>query len=137
MLNQYFRGDFSTEVDWISGAYMMFPAAILRQLPGGKLDERFFMYVEDELWCYQFKELGYTNYFLSDVSVVHIANASTEPSKQLKILKTIIDHELQLMVYMHGKGFYYQCLKAIFCFKEYSRYYIKVLAWKLFNKKIR
>ncbi len=58
MMNQYFKGDFNTYCDWVSGAFIMFRTSILQQLEGNKLDERFFMYSEDELWCYQFMELG-------------------------------------------------------------------------------
>jgi GT2 family glycosyltransferase len=137
MLNQYFRGDFDVEVDWVSGAFMMFPRKILEQLPARKLDERFFMYGEDELWCYHFQQLGYRNYFLSTTSVVHIANASTAPSKQLQLLKTMIAHELEIMREMHGCGLYYQTLKAIFLTKEYGRYWVKVLVWKMTGKKVR
>jgi hypothetical protein len=137
MLNQYFRGDFDTEVDWVSGAFMLFPKKVMEQLPAQKLDERFFMYGEDELWCYQFKQLGFQNYFLSTTSVVHIANASTEPAKQLQLLKTMIAHELEIMQEMHGRGLYYHMLKALFLAKEYGRYWVKVLVWKLAGKKVR
>ncbi|RYZ55401.1 MAG: glycosyltransferase family 2 protein [Sphingobacteriales bacterium] len=137
MLNQYFKGDFNTEADWVSGAFMMIPAKLIRQLPGRQLDDRFFMYAEDELWCYQFRQLGHPGYFYAEASVVHIANASTEPGKQLSLLKTIIDHELVLMRLMYGIGFYYQVLRAVFLAKEYGRYYAKVFIWKLSGKKIR
>lgn len=137
MLNQYFRGDFDTEVDWVSGAFMLFPKKVVEQLPEQKLDERFFMYGEDELWCYQFKKLDYKNYFLSTTSVVHIANASTEPSKQLQLLKTMISHELEIMQEIHGRGLYYHILKSLFLTKEFGRYYIKVLVWKVVGKKVR
>lgn len=137
MLNQYFNGDFDTECDWVSGAFLMFPKRILEALPEQKLDERFFMYGEDELWCLQFRELGYRNYFFSGTSVVHIANASTEPAKQLRLLKTMIDHELVITAHKHGRGFYYFTFRVIFCTKEYGRYYIKLLLWRVLGKKLR
>ena len=137
MLNQYFKGDFNTYCDWVSGAFMMFPAALLRQLPGGKLDERFFMYGEDELWCYQFSELGHPSFYLSETTVIHIANASTSPEKQLKLLETIIDRELEIMAYRKGKSGYYYIFRTIFTTKELLRYYIKVAIAKMFKYRMR
>lgn len=137
MLNQYFRGDFDTYCDWVSGAFFMFRKKILNDLPERKLDERFFMYGEDQLWCYQFRQAGYKCYFLSDTRLIHIANASTEPAKQLKLLKTMISHELEIMRYRKGASLYYYLFSVIFVTKERGRYYIKLLAQKLFNYRIR
>lgn len=137
MLNQYFKGDFDTQVDWVSGAFMMFPASLMGKLVGKKLDERFFMYGEDELWCYQFKEVGYKNFYISGTSVVHLMSASTEPSKQLKLLKTYIAHEMVVMEYAHGKSLYYHVFRLIFIAKEMFRYYIKVALTKIFKYHLR
>jgi GT2 family glycosyltransferase len=137
MLNQYFRGDFSTEVDWVSGAFMMFSKSILSELPGNKLDERFFMYGEDQLWSYQFSALGYHNYYYSNASVFHIANASTEPGRQLRLLRRMMKSELEVMEYRKGKGAYYYLFATILLVKEMGRYYVKSLVWQLFKRKIR
>lgn len=137
MLNQYFKGDFDTECDWVSGAFMMFYREHLHKLPDHKLDERFFMYGEDHLWCYQFAEHGIKSYFLSTASVIHIANASTEPTKRLKLLRTALKHELEIMAYRKGKGLYYHIFKLIYSSKEKARYYISDIVLRVFNKRIR
>lgn len=137
MLNQYFKGDFDTYCDWVSGAFFMFRKEILNDLPERKLDERFFMYGEDQLWCWQFRNAGYKCYFLSDAKLIHIANASTEPAKQLKLLKTMISHELEIMRYRKGSSLYYYLFSLIFVAKERGRYYIKLLAQKMLNYRIR
>ncbi len=137
MLNQYFKGDFDTECDWVSGAFMMFYKKHLDLLPGQKLDERFFMYGEDHLWCYQFAEHGIKSYFLSTASIIHIANASTEPSKRLKLLQTALKHELEIMAYRKGKHLYYHIFKIIYTTKEKARYYITDIVLKIFKKRIR
>lgn len=136
MLNQYFNGDFSTYCDWVSGAFMMFRKEALQDLPEKKLDERFFMYGEDQLWCYQIKQAGYKNYFAANATVIHIANASTKLSKQFRILKIIIDRELAIMRERKGTGLYYQLFKAVYVTKDMLRMYIKILAYKLLGKKI-
>ena len=137
MLNQYFKGEFNTPCDWVSGAFMMFNKRLLNLLPEHKLDERFFMYGEDQLWCYQFDTLGFPSYYLAETTVVHINNASTKPSKQLQLLKKFIDLELYLVAYRKGRSLYYYTFKVIFTAKEMSRYYIKALAFMLFKYRIR
>ena len=137
MMNQYFKGDFNTYCDWLSGAFIMFRTSILNELEGNKLDERFFMYSEDELWCYQFMELGYRNYYLADTTVIHLLNASVEPAKQLRLLKTYIKHQMIIMDYVHGKNWYYYLFQAIFTAKEMFRYYVKLVLDKVFKYKLR
>lgn len=137
MLNQYFHGDYSTYADWVSGAFMMFRRSLLEKLPGHKLDERFFMYGEDQLWCYQFSLLGFRNYYLADTTVIHIHNASTAPSKQLQLLKKFLALELTIMEYRKGRKPYYYIFSGILTAKEMLRYYIKVIAYKAFGYKIR
>ena len=137
MLNQYFKGDYSTYCDWVSGAFMMFDKTLLSRLPGQILDERFFMYGEDQLWCYQFTQLGYRSYYLSDTTVIHILNASTEPAKQLLLTQKFIGLELNIMEYRKGKSLYYYLFSLILSVKEMSRLWIKMIVYKLFKFKIR
>ncbi len=137
MFNQYFHGDYNTYCDWVIGAFMMFNKSLLDDLPGKKLDERFFMYGEDQLWCYQFYELGFKSYYLADTTVIHINNASTEPSKQLKLLKKFLELELVIIAYRKGKGIYYHTFSFILTIKEMFRYYVKVLVYKIFKYKMR
>lgn len=137
MLNQYFRGDFNTECDWISGAFFMFRKELLDLLPDGKLDERYFMYGEDALWCYQLGRLGYCCYFLADTQVIHIENASTPPDKQLKIEKRNLQRELDLMALIHGKGLYYFIFRLIFIPKIMMRYRIRTLLYHLLGRHVK
>lgn len=137
MLNQYFHGDYNTYADWVSGAFMMFRKDILQKMPEKKLDERFFMYGEDQLWCYQFAQLGYKNFYLADTTVIHIHNASTAPSRQIHISKKFLNQEMKIMEYRIGKTPYYYLFSFIYTTKELSRYYIKLLVLKLFGHNIR
>jgi GT2 family glycosyltransferase len=115
----------------------MFRKNALEKLPGKKLDERFFMYGEDQLWCYQFQEQGYKNFFLADTKLVHIANASTEPKKQRKLMKTMLANEFKIMEYRKGRSFYYYTFRLIFSLKEYLRHYIKIVASTIFKLQIK
>jgi GT2 family glycosyltransferase len=124
MLNQYFKGDFNVYCDWVSGAFMMFRRSVLDIYPDKKLDERFFMYGEDQLWCYQFLQAGYKNYYLSETKVVHIGSASTAKSKRLSVLKTMIKNELIFARVRRRSILYRWVFSLLFAAKEYARFYI-------------
>lgn len=137
MLNQYFRGDRNTWCDWVSGAFFMFHRSLLHEMPGNKLDERYFMYGEDQLWCLQAQQLGYPSYYYAGTTVTHIHAASTAPAKQLQLLKKFLALELDIMAIQKGKTLYYYLFSAILTFKEMMRYYIKVFALKVLGRNIR
>lgn len=58
-----------SQVDWVSGAFMMIRQEIFRKLKG--FDEHFFMYVEDMEICFRAKKLGFHTYFYPNVNVLH------------------------------------------------------------------
>lgn len=137
MLGQFFQHDESVEADWVNGAYFLLPRSVIQQLPGGKLDERFFMYAEDVLWCEQIKNLGYKIFFLADTTIIHISSGSTDLSKQLRLRKLMMKHELAIMAERKGKGLYYVCFCVLFQAKEWLRYSIKWIVFKLSGRLIR
>ena len=114
MLGKYFKHDENMECDWVNGA--------------------FFMYGEDQLWCIQFMQLGCRIHFFSGTSIIHIHSGSTKPGKVLGLRKVMIKNELEITRYRFGKGIYYFTLKFIFLFKEYSRFMVKWVVWKLTGK---
>ncbi len=137
MLNQYFYGDRNTWCDWVSGAFFMFHRQMLDKMPEHKLDERYFMYGEDQLWCLQAQQMGYPGYYYAGTTVTHIHAASTAPAKQLQLLKKFLALELDIMAIRKGKTLYYYLFSAILTIKEMMRYYIKVFALKVLGKNIR
>lgn len=137
MLGQFFQHDESLEADWVNGAYFLSPKSVIQLLPGGKLDERFFMYGEDVLWCEQIKNLGYKIYFQANTTIIHISSGSTDLAKQLRLRKVMVKHELAIMAQRKGKGVYYTCFSLLFVGKEYLRYSIKWLVFKITGRLIR
>lgn len=137
MLGKYFRHDETVECDWVNGAFFMFPRSILSKLPGKKLDDRFFMYGEDQLWCEQIKRLGYSILFYAGAAIVHINSGSTEPKKQLNLRKTMMKHELEIMKERKGKGAYYFLFKLIYVAKEGTRNFIKRLVFLISGRQMR
>jgi GT2 family glycosyltransferase len=131
MLGKYFRYDVDIECDWIGGAFFMVPKRIIDLLPDKKLDERFFMYGEDQIWCDQIRKLGYKIFFFSGTTVIHIYSGSTKLSKQIAMRKLHMKHELKIMELRKGRGLYYYIFKAIFVTKETARNLIKSIVLRL------
>lgn len=63
------------EVDVLAGAFMMVRRNVFSKLNG--FDELFFMYGEDIDMSYRIQQLGYKNYYLADVIIVHFKGEST------------------------------------------------------------
>lgn len=137
MLGKYFRHDLNMKCDWVNGAFFIFPKSVLDQLPGKKLDDRFFMYAEDQLWCEQIKKLGYDILFYSETSIIHINSGSTDISKQLQLRKTMMKHELEMMRLRKGRGLYYFVFKLIYVAKEATRNFIKAIIFRISGKLVR
>lgn len=137
MLGKYFANDRSCEADWVNGAFFMIPANVVRELPGQQLDDRFFMYGEDVLWCEQIKQLGYRIFFYADTTIIHIAGASTAFKKQLLLRKVMIRHECAIVALRKGKGLYYALFCVLYAGKEYVRYLIKWGVFSVTGKLIR
>ncbi len=70
-LGAYFDHQSNAICDWTWGTFMMIPTEIISKMPDGKLNDYYFMYVEDMQWCYDIKKIGYEVAFLSDAKVVH------------------------------------------------------------------
>lgn len=137
MLGKYFRHNETVEADWVNGAFFMFPRKILNELPGNKLDDRFFMYAEDQLWCWQIKRLGYRIVFYAETTIIHINSGSTALEKQLSLRTVIRKNELEIIRERKGKGFYYQVFNALYTFKEWARNLVKKIWFRLTGKLLR
>lgn len=137
MLGKYFRHDEDMDCDWINGAFFLFRKDILERFPGKKLDARFFMYGEDQLWCEQIKNLGHGSTFFAGTTIKHINSGSTDISKQLALRKIMMKHELQIMKERKGSGLYYFFFKLIYAMKEGGRNLLKAIYYRLTGKMIR
>ncbi|HMK26574.1 MAG TPA: glycosyltransferase family 2 protein [Chitinophagaceae bacterium] len=137
MSGKYFRHDENMECDWVNGAFFLFPREVFDQLPGKKLDDRFFMYGEDQLWCEQIKNMGYKILFYSGTTIIHINSGSTDQAKLSMLRKTMMKHELEIMRQRKGKGMYYFIFKIIFVTKEATRNLIKSMLFSLTGRRLR
>lgn len=71
----YLDEDQSTEVDAVIGAFLMVRRETIEQI--GPLDERFFMYCEDEDWCFRAKRAGWKVVYYPEAVVTHHKGSST------------------------------------------------------------
>lgn len=76
LLGPFFDHNSTVRADWVWGAALMIPRAVLDQLPGKQLDEQYFMYWEDVQWCKDIRSLGYEIYFFAGATIVHIQEGS-------------------------------------------------------------
>jgi GT2 family glycosyltransferase len=123
MLHHYFDHQSFANCDWVWGAFMMFPRRIITELKGQKLSDDFFMYCEDVLWCWDFKQLGYQIHFLPQAKVMHVHKGSVSKDKWLRIRTTSIRNHAAFM-----KNFYtdwrWYLFAAIFYTKQYGALWI-------------
>lgn len=137
MLGKYFRHDRPLECDWLNGAFLLFHRRLIDRFPDKKLDERFFMYAEDQLWCEQAMELGHRNYFTTVTTIVHINSGSSSVKRQLNNRQTMFRHELVLVRRRKGFGLYFLLFAGLFGAKEYSRNAIKWAYYQLTGRLLR
>lgn len=137
MLGKYFRHDKTIDCDWVNGAFFLFSRNTLNRLPGQKLDDRFFMYAEDQLWCEQVQKLGLFNVFFAGTTIIHINNGSTSVSRQLQLRNSMMKNELVIMKDRKGKGLYYYVFALIYTGKERARNMIKKIIYKLSGRLVR
>lgn len=75
----YLNEDAINEVDAVIGAFLMIRRETVEQI--GLLDERFFMYCEDEDWCFRAKKEGWKVYYNPQAQIIHYKGSSTKKRK--------------------------------------------------------
>jgi GT2 family glycosyltransferase len=82
----YLDPDLLTEVDAVSGSFMMLRKDVLDMV--GYLDEDYFMYGEDLDLCWRIKQAGYKIFYVPYTEIIHFKGEST---KKVPVLKSIGD----------------------------------------------
>jgi GT2 family glycosyltransferase len=72
LLGSFFNYKENVEVDWVWGTFFFFEKKNLSSFKSQRLNDDFFMYCEDLLWCYEFKLKKYKNYYLADTAIFHL-----------------------------------------------------------------
>ena len=67
----------------VVGAFMLLKKSIYNEIEG--FDESFFMYFEDDDFCYRIARLGYQNYYVPTTKCIHFKGESTLRDKQFQV----------------------------------------------------
>ncbi|MCA9874348.1 MAG: glycosyltransferase family 2 protein [Anaerolineales bacterium] len=80
LLDRYYVRDVpdqqTAEVDWVTGACMMAPSALVEAVGG--LDEAYYMYSEELDWCRRIKAAGWRIVYLPEAQIIHYEGKSSE-----------------------------------------------------------
>lgn len=80
LLDHYYVRDLPddkiADVDWVTGACMMAPRAVVEAVGG--LDEAYFMYSEELDWCRRIKNAGWRIVYLPAAQIIHYEGKSSE-----------------------------------------------------------
>lgn len=68
-------GERACTVDWVAGACLMVRREVVDTV--GLLDEDYWMYSEETDWCYRIHQAGWNIYYLPEIEIIHIGEASS------------------------------------------------------------
>jgi len=102
-------------VDWVEGSCFLVKKAVFDQV--GRLDEKFFMYVEEMEFCYRARQLAdWQTWYYPQAAVHHLVRGSS-PEGEQKAIKWI--HEgLRYFYQKHFAGWQRNVLECLLRFKE-------------------
>ena len=128
----YIDIDSINEVDAISGAFMVIPNRVIKEV--GCLDERFFMFGEDIDLCHRIKDAGYSVYYNPNTEIIHYKGESVKsaPYDMINIFYSAMD--LYFKKYVHK----YKYWRFINIFVQLGLFLRKIISYikLLFNKSI-
>ncbi len=75
-LSSFFNHKTDIYSDWVWGTFFLFKKQFLSDLPGNRLNDKYFMYCEDMKWCYDFKKAGKRIYYFAGTKLIHIGGQS-------------------------------------------------------------
>jgi GT2 family glycosyltransferase len=72
LLSGLFSHQETVRVDWLWGTFLLLRRELIEALPGQRLPDDFFMYVEDLQWGLEFVKAGYHSIFCAEARVIHL-----------------------------------------------------------------
>lgn len=103
------------QVDWVMGSAFLIKKEVVDKV--GLLDEHFFMYVEEQEWCYRIKKAGWQVWFYPKARIYHLVQGSSPEGKE-KVIGWIYE----------GLLYFYQ--------KHFVRWQVSVLKFLLLTKAV-
>jgi GT2 family glycosyltransferase len=87
------------EVDWIMGACMLLPLAVLQDV--GKMDEDYFFYSEETDWCFRIKKQGWKIWYTTNAQIYHLGGGS---SKQGSVIQLVRLYHAKILYFKKNHG---------------------------------
>ncbi len=78
---------YSSEVDQVIGAFFLVRRSVFNALSG--FDERFFVYFEEVDFSLRAKQIGFSSYYLADVSLYHKGAVSSEQARERRLFYSL------------------------------------------------
>ena len=91
----------ASRTDWVMGSAFLVKRGVIDKV--GFLDEKFFMYVEEQEWCYRIKKAGFEVWFYPGAEIYHLVRGSSLGGRQGK--KGAILNIYRGLIYFYGKHF--------------------------------
>ncbi len=115
------------QTEWIWGTFFLFPISILQHFKGGRLSDDFFMYGEDQQWCYKLRRLGYTILYYPEAKIKHFIGASSSDKEHDRFLKYFLPNEFRMYSIERGKvyAFFYFLSSGFFFLSSLKPHLIK------------
>lgn len=88
----YLDEDEINEVDCLSGAFILLDREVYEKIGG--LSEDYFMYGEDNDYCYRIKEAGFKTIYYPETQITHYKKSSWNGKKNPEVLKAFYDSML-------------------------------------------
>lgn len=116
-----------TEVDWVSGAFLMMRKKVLDQQK--KMDDRYFLYYEEVDFCRQAKKNGWKVIFSPEIFILHVGGGSSKKTGKkmsasgAQLLDIRINSEIKY--FLKNKGMFSAAVLLTFEYLHYGIKYIK------------
>jgi len=94
--------DFYTE--FLYGSFLFFDRKLLKRFKENKLNDIFFMYHEDILWCWEARKAGFKNYYYNGTTIIHHSNGSQLGDKTRERMSLeLISNRKKLVQMINGR----------------------------------
>lgn len=84
------------DVEWVGGAFLLMPTALLRRIGG--LDESFFFYGEDMEFCHRVWKSGHRVFFDPAGAITHFGGGSSDPTRVADLRRRTLRWKARLHV---------------------------------------
>ena len=102
------------EVEVLNGVCFIVRYKAFQNVNG--FDEDYFMYGEEQDFCFRISRMGYFNYFYSIKSIIHYEDNSQLLVKEIIDWKYLLIRSNQVMYLMKNKNFFESCMSSLIFF---------------------